>query len=54
MVATKQKPTVDTEKIMRKESKCTTKESHQPTREKSKRRKRRIIKWPEKKLTKWH
>ena len=39
MVKIKQKPIVDTQKIMRKESKHNTIESHQSTREEGKRRK---------------
>lgn len=40
MVTTKQKPIVDTQKIMRKESKHTTKESQQITKEGSKRKRK--------------
>ena len=36
MVTTRQKPTVDTQKIKRKESKCITTENHQFTKESSK------------------
>lgn len=38
MLTTKQKAIIDTQKIMRKESKNTTKESHLTTMEESKRR----------------
>ena len=38
MVTTMQKPIVDTQNIMRKESKYTTTESHQTTKEESKRK----------------
>ena len=38
MVSTSQKPTIDTQKIKRKEHKHTTKENHQTTREETKRR----------------
>ena len=36
MVTTRQKPTVDTQKVKRKESKCITTENHQFTKESSK------------------
>ena len=38
MVTTKQKPKVDTQKIKRKESKHTTRENHEITKENSKKR----------------
>ena len=55
MVTTKQKPTVNTQKIMRKESRHTTKESHKIPKEESKRRKehRGTKKTARKQLTKW-
>jgi len=42
-VTTKQKPIVDTQKIMRRESKYTTIRNHQITKEESKRRKEQRI-----------
>ena len=41
MVTTKQNPTVDTRKIMRKKCKYNNKLSHQTTREENKRRRKR-------------
>jgi len=43
MVTTKQKPRADTQKIKRKESKHTTTENHQITKEKGKRREKELI-----------
>ena len=45
-----QKPTMDTQKIKTKESKHNLKESHQVTKEESKREKQRITKTTRKKL----
>lgn len=42
-LTTNQKPILDTQKIMRKESKHKTKESYQITKEKSKRRRKKRI-----------
>ena len=56
MVITNQKPIIKTQKIKRKKPKHNTKESHQITREESKRRRmeqRRTTKAPVKKVTKW-
>ena len=41
MVTTKQKPIIDSQKIMRKESKHNSTETHQITREESKRRRKK-------------
>ena len=52
---TNQKPTIDTQKIKKKEPKHHTKENHHSTREEIKRRKeqRELQKQPKKQLTKW-
>ena len=43
MVTTNQKPTIDTQKLKRKEHKHTTKENHQTTREQTKRREKKEL-----------
>ena len=56
LVTTKQNPLVNTQKIKRKGYNHTTKESHQTTKEKSKRRReeqRGTTKTSRKQLTKW-
>ena len=55
IVTTNQKPTIDTQKIDRKEHKHTTKENHQTKREETKRRKeqRRTTETARKQVTKW-
>ena len=50
MLTTNQKPTIDTQKLERRENKHTIDENHQTTREETKRRKHRrtgkqVIKW---------
>ena len=53
MVTTKQKLTVDTQKIKRKESKHTTTENYQITKESKRRKEQRNYKTARKQLTKW-
>ena len=55
MVTTNKKPTVDTQKLERKEHKHTSKENHQTTREETKRRRKEeksIMKQARKQITK--
>ena len=54
MVTTNQKPTINTQKLERKEHKHTTKENHQITREETKRKKgQRTTKTTRKQVIKW-
>ena len=55
MITTNQNPTMDTQKIKRKESKHNVKGTHQANREENKRRQeeRRTTKTTRKQLTKW-
>lgn len=52
MVTIEQKPIVETQKIMTKESKHTTKGNHQITKEENKRKKRRYYKRAKKQFSK--
>ena len=53
MLTTKQKLTVDTQKIKRKESKHTTTENYQITKESKRRKEQKNYKIARKQLTKW-